>query len=53
MNFNLEKNLNLKNLDSFFPEINPEVNSDDDEKRKAFKKLQDKFNLYVFLRNRL
>lgn len=46
MNSNLEKNLSLENLGSFFPKINSDINGDDDdEKNKNFKKLQDEFNL--------
>lgn len=44
MNSNLEKNLSLENLDSFFPKISNSL--DEDEKdNKNFKKLQDEFNL--------
>ncbi|MFJ5788971.1 hypothetical protein ACIP9G_02690 [Lysinibacillus sp. NPDC093197] len=45
INSDLESNLSLENLTSFFPDTNKTLNTDETKKKENFKKLQDEFNL--------
>lgn len=45
INSDLESNLSLENLSSFFPDTNKTVSTDETKKKENFKKLQDEFNL--------